>query len=171
MQWSKETYGGFSQAEPWLPMSAEFREEITVEAQEKDPDSILAFYKKLIAMRKEYSVIGEGEISFLETGTDMVIAYQRALGEQEMLVFCNLDGKEQGIRLDGEWKGYKVMLENYPMPWGEPLPDGDCSSRRSMDCEMSFGDVLPAEGRETLKEISYIMKPYELLVLGKNVIS
>ncbi len=150
MQWSKETYGGFSKAEPWLPMSAEFREEITVEAQEKDPDSILAFYKKLIAMRKEYPVIGKGEISFLETGTDMVIAYQRALGEQEMLVFCNLDGKEQGIRLDGEWKGYKVMLENYSMPWGEPLP---------------------AEGREPLEEISYVMKPYELLVLGKNVVS
>lgn len=150
MQWSKETYGGFSKVEPWLPMSAEFREEITVEAQEKDPDSILAFYKKLIAMRKEYPVIGEGEISFLETGTDMVIAYQRALGEQEMLVFCNLDGKEQGIRLDGEWKGYKVMLENYPMPWREPLP---------------------AEGREPLEEISYVMKPYELLVLGKNVVS
>lgn len=150
MQWSKETYGGFSKVEPWLPMSAEFREEITVEAQEKDPDSILAFYKKLIAMRKEYPVIGKGEISFLETGTDMVIAYQRALGEQEMLVLCNLDGKEQGIRLDGEWKGYKVLLENYPLSCGEPLP---------------------AEGREPLEEISYVMKPYELLVLGKNVVS
>lgn len=36
MQWSKAQYGGFSEAEPWLPMSDKFREEITVEAQQKD---------------------------------------------------------------------------------------------------------------------------------------
>ncbi len=51
MQWSKERYGGFSEKEPWIPMSARFRREITVEAQERDEGSILAFYKKLIAMR------------------------------------------------------------------------------------------------------------------------
>lgn len=45
MQWSKEQYGGFSEAEPWLPMSAKFRDEITVEAQQKDDTSILAFIR------------------------------------------------------------------------------------------------------------------------------
>lgn len=148
MQWTGEAYGGFSQAEPWLPMSAEFRKEITVEAEEKDGDSILAFYKKLIAMRKTYPVIAEGEISFLETGTDRVIAYRRALGDQEIAVFCNLDGKEQRVKMAGEWKGYPVLLENYPLP---------------------AGDGAPAEGRIALEEESYIMKPYEFMVFGKGV--
>ena len=141
MQWTGETYGGFSRTEPWLPMSAGFRREITVEAQEKDDDSILAFYKKLIAMRKKYPVISEGEISFWETGTDRVIAYERVLGEQKMLVFCNLDGKNQRIKGDGKWKGFEVLFGNYT------LPGGDCVSR----------------------EESYTMRPYELMVLGKNV--
>lgn len=60
MQWNGERYGGFSAAEPWLSMGAGFRKEITVEAQEKDRDSILAFYKKLIAVRKQCPVIAEG---------------------------------------------------------------------------------------------------------------
>lgn len=137
MQWNGERYGGFSEVEPWLPMSAGFRNEITVEAQQNDQDSILAFYKKLIAMRKMYPVIAEGEISFLETGTDRVLAYQRKLGEQQIVVFCNLDGEKHTVKADGAWRGDPVLLENY--------------KARQMDPE---GET-------------YTMEPYEFMVLGK----
>lgn len=113
MQWSGERYGGFSEKEPWIPMSAAFREEITVEAQRGDEDSVLAFYKKLIAMRKKYPVIAKGEIAFIDMGTDLVMAYQRTLGEQKVAVICNLDGKKQTVRVPGEWSGFRVVLENY----------------------------------------------------------
>ena len=148
MQWTGETYGGFSETEPWLPMSDEFRGEITVEAQEKDENSILAFYKKLIAMRKRYPVIAKGGISFLETGTDMVLAYQRVLGKQEILVFGNLDSKNQTIKVARKGKEYEVLLENY-------------DRKGDMFCE----HTLSSEGREALEE-SYTMKPYEIMVLG-----
>lgn len=137
MQWNGERYGGFSEVEPWLPMSAGFRNEITVEAQQNDQDSILSFYKKLIAMRKMYPVIAEGEISFLETGTDRVLAYQRKLGEQQIVVFCNLDGEKHTVKADGAWRGDPVLLENY--------------EARQMDPE---GET-------------YTMEPYEFMVLGK----
>lgn len=136
MQWNGETYGGFSEVEPWLPMSAEFRKEITVEAQQNDKDSILAFYKKLIAMRKMYPVIAKGEISFLDTGADVLLAYQRVLGEQRIIVICNLNGKKQTIKAAGEWSGYKMLLENY--------------EGREMNRE----------------EEIYTMEPYEFMVIG-----
>ncbi len=138
MQWNEEIYGGFSDAEPWIPMSAEFREEITVKAQQNDEDSILAFYKKLIAMRKKYPVIAKGEISFLDTGTDMLLAYQRTLGKQQMTVLCNLDGKKQGIKAQSKWSSYQVLLENYA---GRKMNPGE--------------------------EI-YLMEPYEFMVLGNK---
>lgn len=143
MQWTKETYGGFSETEPWLPMSAEFRKEITAEAQEKDEDSILAFYKKLIAMRKKYSVIAKGNIVFLETGTDMVAAYQRVLGKQQMAVFCNLDSNQHKIKEFRKWKDYQVLLENYSSP---------------------------VQTMNVLEKESYILRPYEFMVLGKGMI-
>lgn len=136
MQWNKNRYGGFSEAEPWLPMSAKFRREITVEAQEKEEDSILAFYKKLIAMRKQYTVIAKGGISFLETGTDMVLAYQRELDGQKMAVICNLDSRRQEVRAAEEWKDFALMLGNY-------------GSRE----RASKGEI-------------YTLEPYELMVLG-----
>lgn len=141
MQWTGERYGGFSEAEPWLPMSDAFRSEITVEAQRKDEDSILAFYKKLIVMRKRHPVIARGEISFAETETDLVMAYVRTLGEQQIVVICNLDRARQRIRLENAWRGYQVLLENYT------------------DREK---DVAAAGER-------YILEPYELLVLGNNI--
>ena len=113
MQWTQEKYGGFSENKPWLPMSTQFRKEITVEAEEKEESSILAFYKKLISMRKKYPVIAKGEISFYETGTDMVFAYKRRLEEQEIMVFCNLGEKEQKVKLDTKFDGSRVFLGNY----------------------------------------------------------
>lgn len=139
MQWDRGMYGGFSVTEPWIPMPAGFREEITVEAQQKDSDSILAFYKKLIAMRKAYPVIAKGEISFCETGSDMVLAYRRTFGKQQMVVFCNLDRNRQSVKMAGEWSSYRVLLENY------------CSAGKAR--EPLTGDV-------------YTMRPYELMVLG-----
>lgn len=113
MQWNSGKYGGFSETEPWLPMSAAFREEITVEAQEKDEDSVLAFYRKLIAMRKKYPVIAEGDICFPETGADMVFAYRRTLGEKEITVFCNLSGEKQAVKAAGAGRRKRILLENY----------------------------------------------------------
>ena len=143
MQWSQERYGGFSEAEPWLPVSDAFRKEITVEAQEKDRDSILAFYKKLISMRKTFPVIAKGDISFLETGTDLVLAYRRTLGEQSITVFCNLDGKEQKIHADGARPG----------------------SELTNGCQVLLGNY---HRDLTLEGPDYIMKPYEIIVLGKG---
>lgn len=136
MQWTGEKYGGFSETEPWIPMSAGFREEITVKAQQKKEDSILSFYKKLTAMRKRHAVIAKGEISFLETETDMVLAYQRKLEDQQIVVICNLDEKQQSVKTDKEWGRYQVLLENYE---GREI---------------------------NLNEEVYTMEPYEFIVLG-----
>lgn len=137
MQWSGERYGGFSEKEPWIPMSAAFREEITVEAQREDADSVLAFYKKLIAMRKKYPVIAKGEIAFIEMGTDLVMAYQRTLGEQKVAVICNLDGKRQKVRVPGEWSGFRVMLENYE---GRTMPAAETYTMEPYEM-MALGNV------------------------------
>lgn len=140
MQWDGGMYAGFSDAEPWIPLPSGFRKGITVEAQQKDGSSILAFYKKLVAMRKMYPVIAKGEISFWDTGTDQTLAYLRTLGEQKMVVLCNLSGKKQNIKVDREWCSYQLLLQNYE----------------------GRGNALEGE--------IYEMGPYEFLALGNTKI-
>lgn len=139
MQWDAGEYGGFSNTRPWIPVPDGLRSEMTVQEQQKETDSILAFYKKLTAMRKKYAVIAQGEISFLETGTDMVLAYKRVLGPQQLAVFCNLDRKQHKIKVPAEWSGCPVLLSNYE------------ARERIPETEM------------------HILQPYEFLVLGMGI--
>ena len=77
-----------------------------------DPEQKPDFLAGLIAMRKMYPVIAKGEISFLETEEDKVLIYQRSLGEQQLIVLCNLDKKKQEVKINKEWSSYQILLEN-----------------------------------------------------------
>lgn len=112
MQWTDEVHCGFSEAEPWLPAADNYRK-IHVKAQQDDETSILAFYKKLIELRKEKSVISKGSISFLAEDDEDIMAYKRCLGEEELVVICNLRGKESNVKAETQWKSRRKILGNY----------------------------------------------------------
>lgn len=64
VQWSAEKNAGFSTGEPWYTVNPNYKD-VNVEAAEKDPKSLLNFYRKLIALRKEYkdtAIYGKFEI-------------------------------------------------------------------------------------------------------------
>ena len=79
MQWDAGEYAGFSASRPWLAIP-ENHAYINAEAEEQDADSVLAYYRKLVALRKEYPVIQEGAIEFLYREVPGLLAYQRLLG-------------------------------------------------------------------------------------------
>lgn len=116
MQWSAEKYAGFSEHEPWL-LPPENYQQINVDAELQDDDSIFAFYQQLIRLRHEMPLIAEGSISFLERETDNVIAYQRELGAEKLLVFCNFSGQQAVLQekslQDYLAEGFAKLLGNY----------------------------------------------------------
>ena len=110
MQWNSGKFAGFSDSGAWLKIPGNYTA-INAEAEESDPDSILNYYRKLVALRKEHRVISEGGIEFLDTGSEKVLAYERRLGDERLVVFCNFSGEDQtvtGIALKGE-----VLIGNY----------------------------------------------------------
>ena len=110
MQWNSGKFAGFSDSGAWLKIPDNYTA-INAEAEESDPDSILNYYRKLVALRKEHRVISEGGIRFLDTGSEKVLAYERRLGDERLVVFCNFSGEDQtvtGIALKGE-----VLIGNY----------------------------------------------------------
>ncbi len=126
MQWNKGKNGGFSDAKPWIPM-ADNAESICVQSQMGDRESVLAFYKKLIALRKKRKIISEGTIQFQEEADDHVIAYRRNLGEEELLVYGNLSGTVRTVSEKFPDGIYQKILGNYE---GEPeMTDGRLTLR------------------------------------------
>ena len=109
MQWDDSEFAGFTTGTPWLSIPAN-HSYINVASEEKDPDSILAFYKKLVQFRKDNEIIADGEIRFLVPGTDDVIAYERTLGDEKLTVYCNLRGYEVPVK--GMPSG-EILICNY----------------------------------------------------------
>ena len=116
MQWSAEAYAGFSSHEPWLLPPDNYKK-INVEAARQDKDSIFAFYQQLIRLRHEREIIAEGKISFLEKENEDVIAYERTLGAERLVVLCNFRGREVSLKekslQDYQAEGLHRVLGNY----------------------------------------------------------
>ena len=112
MQWTNSENAGFTDGQPWIEVQKNY-EKISVMAEENDDTSILAFYKKLIAFRKQNSIISHGTIRFLDEMPEAVMGYEREWQEKKMVVLCNFKEEEVRIPYREEWKEYGRILGNY----------------------------------------------------------
>ena len=115
MQWSAGPYAGFSTKEPWIPL-AKNHAAIHVEAAQKDEDSILAFYRRLIQLRHEMPIIAEGDIRFIEEDNPDVIAYERTWQGEQLTVLCNFRPTDVHLRHLSlqDFADAQKLLGNYP---------------------------------------------------------
>lgn len=113
MQWTGGENAGFTAGTPWLRVNPNYTA-INVEKESGDPDSVLNFYKKLIALRKspEYkeTVVYGALIPFMEDRHNLMAYYRK--GDKTLLVVGNYQWDEQEITLPSECK--KVLINNYP---------------------------------------------------------
>lgn len=92
MQWSDGENCGFG-GTPWMKINPNYKE-INVEESEKDPNSILNFYRQLHKYRKGKEVIQEGDFILHYPKSKDLFVYERKLGNKGMLVICNFKNKE-----------------------------------------------------------------------------
>jgi alpha-glucosidase len=88
MQWNDSPNAGFSSAKPWLKTHKNFTHR-NVAAQSKDPDSLLNFTRKLLALRKKTPALRRGNFVPLAESPGGVLAYLRHAEEQTVLVALN----------------------------------------------------------------------------------
>ncbi|MDF2587918.1 MAG: malL [Anaerocolumna sp.] len=105
MQWNSKEYAGFSTVKPWIMMD-DYYKNCNVEAQLQDDNSILHFYQKLIAFRKEHSVIYYGDVLFINQKEKDFFTYYRKDDIETLYIEINLGSSNKkrakhpaGIRL------------------------------------------------------------------------
>ena len=144
VQWTDGENAGFSEHQPWFYVNENYRE-INVAAEEKEPDSLLNFYRKAVALRKSLEVVRYGKYREYFKNSQKVYAYKRYTdsGEYgELFVVCSYS--EQPLRFTAP-KGWKLS-EAEPVLLS--LPETDC-------------DGLNTE--------SFTLKPYEARVYFRSV--
>ncbi len=130
MQWSPDRNAGFSDANPqklYLPpiIDPEYHyESINVENQQNNPDSLLWWMKRIIALRKRFKAFGRGSLEFLQPKNRKVLAFLRRYQDEVILVVANLSHAAQQTQLDlAEFQG-RVPLELLGRAEFTPISDG-----------------------------------------------
>ena len=106
MQWSPDRNAGFSRADPqrlYLPpiMDPVYGYQATnVEAQIRDPSSLLSWTKRMLAVRKTSQAFGRGARRFLKPGNRKILAYLREYGDDTILCVANLSRSAQPVELN-----------------------------------------------------------------------
>ena len=92
MQWSAGENAGFTTGEPWIMLNPNYTG-INAETEESDPDSVLNYYRALIALRNSTPALLYGDWRELLPESCQVVAYTRGLDGEEYAVLCNLSRK------------------------------------------------------------------------------
>jgi alpha-glucosidase len=108
MQWDATPTAGFTTGVPWLPVHPRSAS-ANVAAQDQDPESLLACYRTLLALRRREPALQSGDLSWLEAPRD-VVAYRRSLGDARADVFLSFSSRE--VTLDLREHEGRVLVSN-----------------------------------------------------------
>ena len=113
MQWDASVNAGFTQGTPWLKVNPNYTS-VNVAEQVIREDSLLNYYRKLIALRKSpqwRELFTYGDFQPMLEEEDWVLAYRRRLDGREVAVAANF-GRETAVVCDGIFAGCQVLLTN-----------------------------------------------------------
>ena len=115
MQWNGTANAGFSTVQPWFNVNPNYPR-INVEREERDPDSILNFYRRCLALRKNSQTLLRGDYREYARHSRKLYIYERRFAEERILVICSFSERDRKYRLP---KGYMegeaaLLLSNYP---------------------------------------------------------
>ena len=115
MLWDASDNGGFTSGTPWLQVNKNYKT-INAAAQVNDPDSVFAYYKKLIALRHTNEVMVNGVYDVLIPDHPQIYAYTRTLGDKQLLVLCNDSDTNAAIPAEIQEKIHaakNILIQNY----------------------------------------------------------
>ena len=115
VQWDDSPNAGFTTGTPWIEVNPNYTS-INAAAEEKDPGSVLNYYKKMIALRKSHLGLVYGSFQLLAEDDPQVFAYRRPLAEtgEDYLIACNFSDKDAAFTVPADFDGSRRLIGNYP---------------------------------------------------------
>ncbi|RLQ96805.1 alpha,alpha-phosphotrehalase [Falsibacillus albus] len=117
VQWNKGEHAGFTEGTPWINVANNF-DEINVEKELEDENSVFYHYQKLVELRKTHDIITDGDYNLILADDPQIFAYIRSTDKEKLLVVNNFYGIEAeftllaqaGIHEDSK---SEILISNY----------------------------------------------------------
>jgi alpha-glucosidase len=116
MPWNGSPNAGFTMGEPWLPLAAN-ASAISVEAQKREPRSMLALTRALLALRRREPALAIGDWGLLSSAGE-VLAYTRRWQDRCFIVVLDLESRARTVQL-GEGVTGRIEISTNPDRTGE----------------------------------------------------
>lgn len=111
-QWDTTQNAGFTTGTPWLKVNPNYKT-VNAEAQEKDPNSTLNYFRKLVKLRKQEPAFVYGKYTLLDKENPNIYAYTRDLNGKKFLVLLNFSDKDANYNIGFSTHKSKIILGNY----------------------------------------------------------
>jgi len=113
MQWTAQALAGFSTKTTWIKMTDSYQT-LNVAVEEKDPNSVLNFYRQMITLKKTESTLQEGQYALERSDDENLVAYRRFDNHATWLVITNLSNLPCKYQLPQDLTNhtYQVILAN-----------------------------------------------------------
>jgi alpha-glucosidase len=105
MQWDSSENAGFSKAMPWLPVPPTYKTH-NVADEAKDPNSVLEFYKKVLALRHKDHALVDGSYTAINEDDPNVLSYLRVYKSDGVVVALNMTNTPQRVKLELKRGGF-----------------------------------------------------------------
>jgi oligo-1,6-glucosidase len=117
MQWSDAPHGGFTSGTPWMRINDVYPE-INVKSQLRDEKSVLEFWKRMLALRKDYrDLFVYGQFEIFNEKNEKTFTYEKKFGEQLAVVTLNFTDTVQQISPMKVLMGKaKLLMSNVEAP-------------------------------------------------------
>ena len=109
MQWDNSKNAGFSSGETWQPVNENYTT-INAASEEEDSDSVLNWYRKLLALRKSSDVLIRGTYREILPESEELFAFAREFDGREIITVANFTG--ESVKLPEELAGRRVLLSS-----------------------------------------------------------
>ena len=123
MQWNSSKNAGFTEGRPWIGVNDNYKR-INVEVEERDENSVLNFYKKLIKLKKSNEALIYGVYDLILEEDENIFAYTRTLNNEKFLIIANLTEEKAKYIYEKEKLNSKdLILNNYEVCAHENLTE------------------------------------------------
>ena len=114
VQWDNSKNAGFSEAKPWFYVNPNYKK-VNAAAEEEDPNSILNFYRKCLALRKSTDTLIYGTYKEYYHLSSKIFEYERSLDGDRYLIVCSYSKQHTGLRMPKFWRKAEkeLVLCNY----------------------------------------------------------
>ena len=117
-QWDSTSNAGFTTGRSWLKVNPNYTT-LNAAAQERDPNSPLNYFRKMIALRKSSPALIYGAYQLIATGIDNLYVYTRTQGDEKLLVLLNFGDEAVDFKVPTGLEHFSkgsILINNYPDP-------------------------------------------------------